>query len=68
MIQKFPGNQQYNYNAWSPPAQSNDNTNGFFLERSNSARKVLERAMELCPEEVYNKKFKFYIKLFSKQL
>lgn len=35
---------------WSPPAQSNDLTNGYVLERSNSARKTLERACELCPE------------------
>ena len=43
---------QYSYNNWSPPAQSNESTNGYFLERSNSARKTLERACELCPEEV----------------
>ncbi|XP_023706840.1 probable ubiquitin carboxyl-terminal hydrolase FAF-X isoform X1 [Cryptotermes secundus] len=42
---------QYSYNNWSPPAQSNESTNGYFLERSNSARKTLERACELCPEE-----------------
>ncbi|XP_075236606.1 ubiquitin carboxyl-terminal hydrolase-like faf isoform X2 [Lycorma delicatula] len=40
-----------NYSNWSPPAQSNESTNGYFLERSNSARKTLERACELCPEE-----------------
>ncbi|PSN47507.1 putative ubiquitin carboxyl-terminal hydrolase FAF-X [Blattella germanica] len=43
---------QYSYNNWSPPAQSNESTNGYFLERSNSARKTLERACELCPEEM----------------
>jgi hypothetical protein len=43
---------QYSYNNWSPPAQSNESANGYFLERSNSARKTLERACELCPEEV----------------
>ncbi|XP_066599991.1 ubiquitin carboxyl-terminal hydrolase 9X [Prorops nasuta] len=37
------------YNNWSPPAQSNDSTNGYVLERSNSAKKTLERAFELCP-------------------
>ncbi|KAJ9591427.1 hypothetical protein L9F63_002033, partial [Diploptera punctata] len=42
---------QYSYNNWSPPTQSNESTNGYFLERSNSARKTLERACELCPEE-----------------
>lgn len=30
--------------------QSNDSTNGYLLERSNSARKTLERAVELMPE------------------
>jgi hypothetical protein len=39
------------YNNWSPPAQSNDSANGYVLERSNSARKTLERACELCPDE-----------------
>ncbi|CAG5097169.1 Similar to Usp9x: Probable ubiquitin carboxyl-terminal hydrolase FAF-X (Mus musculus) [Cotesia congregata] len=39
------------YNNWSPPTQSNESTNGYFLERSNSAKKTLERAFELCPEE-----------------
>ncbi|XP_046668911.1 probable ubiquitin carboxyl-terminal hydrolase FAF-X isoform X3 [Homalodisca vitripennis] len=40
--------------AWSPPAQSNETANGYFLERSNSARKTLELACELVPEEVSN--------------
>lgn len=48
---RYPSNTQYTYSTWSPPAQSNENTNGYFLERSNSARKTLERAYELCPEE-----------------
>lgn len=39
------------YNNWSPPAQSNESTNGYYLERSNSAKKTLELAYELCPEE-----------------
>ncbi|EAT38278.1 AAEL009809-PB [Aedes aegypti] len=42
---------QYNYNSWSPPAQSNDNTNSFVLERSQSAKNVLQMAFQLCPEE-----------------
>ncbi|XP_014223439.1 probable ubiquitin carboxyl-terminal hydrolase FAF-X isoform X1 [Trichogramma pretiosum] len=41
--------QAYN-NSWSPPAQSNESTNGYFLERSSSAKKTLELAYELCPE------------------
>ncbi|XP_018561344.1 probable ubiquitin carboxyl-terminal hydrolase FAF-X isoform X3 [Anoplophora glabripennis] len=47
---KYPPNAQYAYNTWSPPAQSNESSNGYFLERSNSARKTLERALELMPE------------------
>ena len=43
---------QYNFSAWSPPAQSNDNTNSFILERSQSARNILSLAFELLPEEV----------------
>lgn len=42
---------QYNYNSWSPPVQSNDNTNGYMLERSQSAKNILQKAFELCPEE-----------------
>ncbi|CAG9771327.1 unnamed protein product [Ceutorhynchus assimilis] len=47
---KYPPNSQYPYNQWSPPAQSNETSNGYFLERSNSAKKTLERALELMPE------------------
>ncbi|GAB0088843.1 Probable ubiquitin carboxyl-terminal hydrolase FAF [Sergentomyia squamirostris] len=43
---------QYNYSSWSPPAQSNDSTNGYMLERSQSAKNVLQTAVELFPEEV----------------
>ncbi|XP_026685344.1 LOW QUALITY PROTEIN: probable ubiquitin carboxyl-terminal hydrolase FAF-X, partial [Diaphorina citri] len=43
---------QYSYSNWSPPAiQSNETANGYFLERSNSAKKVLEAAFVLCPTE-----------------
>lgn len=45
------GNSQYNYNSWSPPAQSNENTNGFLLEKSQSVRDILQMAFDLCPEE-----------------
>lgn len=48
---RYSNNPQYSYNTWSPPAQSNDSSNGYFLERSNSARKTLERAVELMPEQ-----------------
>ncbi|CAH1960059.1 unnamed protein product [Acanthoscelides obtectus] len=48
---KYPPNTQYGaYSTWSPPAQSNESSNGYFLERSNSARKTLERALELMPD------------------
>lgn len=49
---------QYNYNSWSPPAQSNDNTNSFVLERSQSAKNVLQMAFQLCPEEVMYRFFR----------
>uniref|UniRef100_A0A1A9ZPQ2 ubiquitinyl hydrolase 1 n=1 Tax=Glossina pallidipes TaxID=7398 RepID=A0A1A9ZPQ2_GLOPL len=42
---------QYNTYSWSPPAQSNDNTNGYMLERSHSAKNTWSLACELCPEE-----------------
>ena len=48
----YQGNAQYTYNNWSPPAQSNETSNGYFLERSQSARVTLAKAIELCPEEV----------------
>ncbi|ROT75033.1 USP9X protein variant [Penaeus vannamei] len=44
-------NQQYGFSNWSPPAQSNETSNGYFLERSPSARSTLEKAYELCPED-----------------
>lgn len=42
---------QYSYKNWSPPTHSNESTNGFFLERSNSARMTLDRAVAICPAE-----------------
>uniref|UniRef100_A0A671Q4Y2 ubiquitinyl hydrolase 1 n=1 Tax=Sinocyclocheilus anshuiensis TaxID=1608454 RepID=A0A671Q4Y2_9TELE len=48
----YTGNPQYSYNNWSPPVQSNETSNGYFLERSHSARMTLAKACELCPEEV----------------
>ncbi|BFZ00611.1 hypothetical protein BsWGS_03650 [Bradybaena similaris] len=48
----YPGNTQYTtYNNWSPPAQSNETSNGYFLERSQSARLTLAKAFELCPDD-----------------
>ncbi|XP_052214421.1 probable ubiquitin carboxyl-terminal hydrolase FAF-X [Dreissena polymorpha] len=46
----YPNNVQYTYNNWSPPAQSNETSNGYFLERSQSARVTLAKAIELCPD------------------
>ena len=45
-------NQVY-YNNWSPPAPSNETSNGYYLERSASARLTLDKALELCPDEVH---------------
>ncbi|XP_045395018.1 probable ubiquitin carboxyl-terminal hydrolase FAF-X isoform X1 [Lemur catta] len=47
----YTGNPQYTYNNWSSPVQSNETSNGYFLERSQSARMTLAKACELCPEE-----------------
>ncbi|XP_047391135.1 probable ubiquitin carboxyl-terminal hydrolase FAF-X isoform X5 [Sciurus carolinensis] len=47
----YTGNPQFTYNNWSPPVQSNETSNGYFLERSHSARMTLTKACELCPEE-----------------
>uniref|UniRef100_T1K7L4 DUF3517 domain-containing protein n=2 Tax=Tetranychus urticae TaxID=32264 RepID=T1K7L4_TETUR len=41
---------QYAYN-WSPPAQSNETSNGYYLERSNSAKLTLSKAYEICPPD-----------------
>ncbi|XP_072935903.1 probable ubiquitin carboxyl-terminal hydrolase FAF isoform X3 [Epargyreus clarus] len=38
------------YGTWSPPGTSNETSSGYFLERSNSARKTLEKAYQLCPD------------------
>ncbi|XP_043240414.1 probable ubiquitin carboxyl-terminal hydrolase FAF-X isoform X2 [Amphibalanus amphitrite] len=46
----FQSTPQYGY-TWSPPTQSNETSNGYFLERSHSALMCLEKADELCPEE-----------------
>lgn len=57
--QRGIGNQ-YNYSSWSPPAQSNDTTNGYILERSQSAKNTYQLAFELCPEVSFNKPFKVF--------
>ncbi|KAG8178429.1 hypothetical protein JTE90_019138 [Oedothorax gibbosus] len=49
-MRPYPPNAQYGFN-WSPPAQSNETTNGYFLERSQTARMTLAKAFELCPDE-----------------
>lgn len=50
----YAANTQYGYNNWSPPAQSNETSNGYYLERSHSARVTLAKAYELCPAEETN--------------
>ncbi|XP_046853983.1 probable ubiquitin carboxyl-terminal hydrolase FAF-X [Xenia sp. Carnegie-2017] len=47
----FGSSNAYPYNNWSPPAQSNETSNGVFLERSQSARLTLQKAFEFVPEE-----------------
>ncbi|KAL5475916.1 hypothetical protein EMCRGX_G025794 [Ephydatia muelleri] len=44
-------NSTYNYSSWSSSAQSNEASNGYYLERSNSAKLTLKRARELFPLE-----------------
>ncbi|RWS11107.1 putative ubiquitin carboxyl-terminal hydrolase FAF-X-like protein [Dinothrombium tinctorium] len=46
----YTSTTQYGYN-WSPPAQSNETSNGYYLERSHSAKITLAKAIELCPED-----------------
>uniref|UniRef100_A0AAY4DN86 ubiquitinyl hydrolase 1 n=1 Tax=Denticeps clupeoides TaxID=299321 RepID=A0AAY4DN86_9TELE len=46
----YTGNPQYSYNNWSPPVQSNETSNGYFLERSHSARMTLAKACEIESE------------------
>ena len=53
----YHGSGQFSYSNWSPPAQSNETANGYFLERSHSARLTLQKACELLPDEV-NEKFR----------
>ncbi|XP_051782099.1 probable ubiquitin carboxyl-terminal hydrolase FAF-X [Erpetoichthys calabaricus] len=47
----YTGNPHFSYSNWSPPVQSNETSNGYFLERSQSARLTLQKACELCPFE-----------------
>ena len=49
---QFPVSNQPYYNNWSPPAPSNETSNGYYIERSASARLTLDRALELYPDEV----------------
>ncbi|KAL1022174.1 hypothetical protein UPYG_G00023090 [Umbra pygmaea] len=48
----YTGNPQYTYNNWSPPVQSNETSNGYFLGAVALRRMTLAKACELCPEEV----------------
>ncbi|ESN99988.1 hypothetical protein HELRODRAFT_192681, partial [Helobdella robusta] len=46
----YSNNTQYPYN-WSQ-TQSNETSNGYFLERTNSAQMTLKKALEYCPDDV----------------
>lgn len=54
---RVPSNS-YSYSAWSHSTAivssmaTNDNSNGYMLERSQSAKNLLTLAFELCPSEV----------------
>lgn len=43
------------YSNSSPPIQSNETSDGYFLERSHSAKMTLAKACDLFPEKVRNK-------------
>lgn len=63
---RVPSNQ-YSYSSWShstvvSSAATNDNSNGYMLERSQSAKNLLALAFELCPTEVsYHSNRYFFI-------
>lgn len=42
-FQKYGPGGYGSYGTWSPPGASNETSTGYFLERSNSARKTLEK-------------------------
>ncbi|KAM6149271.1 ubiquitin carboxyl-terminal hydrolase 9X-like [Rhynchocyon petersi] len=48
----YTGNLQYTYKYWPSSVQSHETLNGYFLERSDSARLTLAKACELSAEEV----------------
>ncbi|EDV22025.1 uncharacterized protein TRIADDRAFT_59589 [Trichoplax adhaerens] len=50
----YPTGSGYGYTNWSPPAQSNETSAGSLLERSNSARVVYAKALELVDEGEYD--------------
>lgn len=62
------GSGQYNYSSWSPPAQSNEGTSNYILERSQSAKNTLQLAFELLPEEVCNVRYYLLFKILYKLL
>ncbi|KAK6644525.1 hypothetical protein RUM43_000792 [Polyplax serrata] len=47
----FPANVQYSCDNWLLPTKSNDSSNGYFPERSNSTRKLLVHSVELGPQD-----------------
>lgn len=46
----FSGNVQYNCDNWLLPTKA-DSANGYFPERSSSARKLLVHSVDLCPQD-----------------
>lgn len=50
----FVSSPPYNYANWQSTSSvpSNDTANGYLLERSGSAKKTLEKALEICPDTV----------------
>lgn len=65
---RVPSNS-YSYSAWSHSTAivssmaTNDNSNGYMLERSQSAKNLLALAFELCPSEVCSSR---YLKILVK--
>ncbi|XP_065840857.1 ubiquitin carboxyl-terminal hydrolase 9X-like [Oscarella lobularis] len=50
-LDKRPYGHSYSHNNSCPPAQSNESSQGYFLERSNSASQILTKAYDLLPED-----------------
>lgn len=57
-LERRVSSNQYSYSSWSHSSAAissiatNENSNGYMLERSQSAKNTLALAFELCPSEV----------------